>query len=141
MVPVIQLRPLPFQLCQITTLLPSQKHERLTLLHRHALPKIDAACETEKTTKELIKHFSKFKIGEGQEEDDSSSDDNDIPLSQLCMQNVVGNPELKKNQTKKRFQPSQRGAPTTVVSRNAGKTASKEIQKKRKARAKKAHGR
>jgi hypothetical protein len=105
MVPVIQLRPLPFQLCQITTLLPSQKHERLTLLHRHALPKIDAACETEKTTKELIKHFSKFKIGEGQEEDDSSPDSSsnyNIPLSQLYMQNVVGNPELKKNQTKRR---------------------------------------
>jgi hypothetical protein len=106
------------------------------------VPKIDAACETEKTTKELIKHFSTFKIGEGQEEVDSSSDDDDIPLSQLLRQtNVVGNPELKTNQNSRRFQPSQLGAPTTQVSRNAGKAVVKEKEKKRNARAKKAHGR
>jgi hypothetical protein len=121
---------------------PLTKKQRRTLLHRYAVPKIDAACETEKTTKELIKHFSTFKIGEGQEEVDSSSDDDDIPLSQLLRQtNVVGNPELKTNQNSRRFQPSQLGAPTTQVSRNAGKAVVKEKEKKRNARAKKAHGR
>jgi hypothetical protein len=121
---------------------PLTKKQRRTLLHRHAVPKIDAACETEKTTKELIKHFYKFKIGERQEEDDSSSDDDDIPLSQLLRQtNVVGNPELKTNQTSRRFQPSQLGAPTTGVSRKAGKAVVMESKKTRQALAKRAHGR
>jgi hypothetical protein len=103
--------------------------------------KIDAACETQKTTKELIELFDSFKIGERLEEDDSSPEDN-IPLSQLATQtNAVGNPALMKNQRQARLQMSQSGAPTGLANKAQGRSRKKENNAQKKATAKRAHGR
>jgi hypothetical protein len=117
---------------------PLTKEERRTLLHRYATPKIDAACEKEKSTKELILHFNKFTVAE---EDDSSAEDN-IPLSHLATQtNVIGNPLLKKNQNQSRGQPGQPGAPTTKLSKRQQVSQYKQRNAKGKAANRKAHGR
>jgi hypothetical protein len=67
--------------------------------------KLTLPVRQKKTTKEIIEHFDKFKIGERQEEDDSlldSSLKDDVTLSQLTMQtNVVGNPALKEESNRK----------------------------------------
>jgi hypothetical protein len=90
-------------------------------------------------------YFTVFaSIGEGQEEDDSSSDSSSkdgIPLVHLFTQtNVVGNPELKKNQAQRRLQPSQVGEPTRTGTKKAEKTVLKQTKKKKQAISRTAHG-
>lgn len=54
---------------------------------------------------------------------------------------LVGNPQLAKNQTQKRKQPRKVGAPTTKTSKDAGRKAKKEEKKAAKISANKAAGR
>jgi hypothetical protein len=123
---------------------PLLKGERRILLHRYARPHIDAACKTDKRTKELLELFEKFGIGERQEEEDSASDSSSkdsLPLSQFARQsNVVGNPALKNNQKQKRLQPGQKSAPTTDASKKAGKAVLKVNKEKQKQKSRRDHG-
>jgi hypothetical protein len=124
---------------------PLTLEERRILLNGYARTKIDAACATEKATKELIEHFDKFNIGERQEEEDSASDSSskdNLTLAQLASRsNVVGNPAKKKNQRQRRLQPSQISAPTTTGSKKKGRETLKQNKEKKKTQDKKNHGR
>jgi hypothetical protein len=46
---------------------PPTKSERRIQLHRYALPKVDATCETAKKTKGFIQYFEVIMIGDTQE--------------------------------------------------------------------------